>query len=150
MPEYGKTLQSKAMKFQFQSLESISYNGIEEIQDSTIQKVVNNLLAQIPAEASTFYVFAMSMFTEPSKELAIIFSLVSLALLFFVRTLSKASKGVLITSAVAFLIWMAMLENGALRIVISNNGFDMGPWTAICAFLYTIIITLLANKGVLK
>jgi hypothetical protein len=64
------------------------------------------------------------------------------------RWLSNASNGIMLTTILAFLIWMRVLKNGFLHMLLPNLLPDpLGP---ILAVFYSTLITLLAGAGKIR
>ncbi len=112
------------------------------------QSTAQNLLAQIPGEASGFYLLAADNIQNPGTgTLAFIFVL-ALILLIVVRVVGKASRMVILTSVGAFVIWMFVLDQGLFHVLAPNLLPD--PLGLIVALFYTTLITALANAGIIK
>jgi hypothetical protein len=114
-------------------------------------KVAENLLTHIPAEASGFYLMAVSAVKRPDGTVgegdAIGWGVAALGLLILVRVLAKATPAVLITSMIAFVLWMAVLDVGTLSVL--HWGIP-APRGAIAALLYSTVVTALASAGKLR
>ncbi|HLE04917.1 MAG TPA: hypothetical protein VI729_09960 [Anaerolineales bacterium] len=114
----------------------------------TAKTTASNLLAHIPGEASGFYLLWVGALTEPTLvELGILF-VISVALLVVVRMLAKASALLIVSSLVAFAIWMFVVDNGLFKVWFQLPIQEM-LLLAIAA-AYSTLITLLANAGILK
>jgi len=107
-----------------------------------------NLLKHIPGEASGFYLMAADSIDKPSLgTLGLIFAL-ALVLLITVRWLAGASRWIMATTGVAFLLWMFILDNGFLHVALPTLLPD--PLGLIIAVFYSTLITLLASAGVIR
>ena len=107
-----------------------------------------NLLKHIPGEASGFYLLAADSFTKPNaRTLGLIFVL-ALALLVIVRWLAKVSAGIMVTTIIAFLLWMLILDKGFLHVAFPD--LLPPPWGLILAVFYSTLVTLLASAGKIR
>ncbi len=107
-----------------------------------------NLLKHIPGEASGFYLLAADSIKDPSRgNLGVIFFL-AFVLLVVVRWLAKASWGIMITTILAFVIWMLIFEKGFLHVVWPN--LLPAPMGLIVAVFYSMLVTLLASAGKIR
>jgi hypothetical protein len=107
-----------------------------------------NLLKHIPGEASGFYLLAVDSIKDPSfGNLGVIFSL-SFVLLVVVRWLAKASSGIMITTILAFFLWMLIFDKGFLHAVWPN--LLPAPMGLIVAVFYSMLVTLLASAGKIR
>ena len=104
-----------------------------------------NLLKHIPGEASGFYLISAGAFPDPGSVTLGILAVMALAILVLVRLLAKASSGILLSSVVAFLLWMLVIDNGFLAVAFP--GLLPDPWGLILASFYSIVITVLATAG---
>ncbi|MDX2043551.1 MAG: hypothetical protein SF097_20205 [Acidobacteriota bacterium] len=114
-----------------------------------LKKTAQNLLAHIPGEASGLYLMAVDAMPDPlsKSSLAIVFTL-SFTILVLVRWMAGASKGIMLTSIGAFMIWMLVLDKGLLHTLFPNLLQD--PLGLVVAVFYSTAITILANAGKLK
>lgn len=107
-----------------------------------------NLLKHIPGEASGFYLLAVESIIRPTLgQLAMVFGL-SFVLLVVVRWLADASRGIMITTILAFLLWMLILDKGFLHVAFP--GLLPAPFGLIVAVFYSTLITLLASAGKIR
>lgn len=107
-----------------------------------------NLLKHIPGEASGFYLLAVDSIKEPSLgNLGLIFTL-AFVLLVVVRWLAKASWGIMITTILAFALWMLIFDKGFLHVLLPN--LLPAPMGLIVAVFYSMLITLLASAGKIR
>lgn len=113
-----------------------------------IVEVSENLLKHIPGEASGFYLLAVDSIKSPSLvNLGVIFTL-AFVLLIVVRWLAKASLGIMITTVLAFVIWMLIFDKGFLHVIWPN--LLPAPMGLIVAVFYSMLITLLASAGKIR
>lgn len=113
-----------------------------------IVEVSENLLKHIPGEASGFYLLAVDSIKNPSLvNLGVIFTL-AFVLLVVVRWLAKASLGIMITTVVAFVIWMFIFDKGFLHVIWPN--LLPAPMGLIVAVFYSMLVTLLASAGKIR
>lgn len=110
-----------------------------------LQKSAQNLLAHIPGEASGFYLMAVGAMDQPKIGAVIFVSILALILLVLVRWAAKASGGVMVTSIVAFAIWMLVLDKGVLHVLWPH--LLPNPLGLIVAAFYSAVVTILANAG---
>jgi hypothetical protein len=118
----------------------------------SLARTSENLLKHIPGEATGFYVIAVSAFDKQSTlNLGIIF-FCSLALLVLIRWLARTSRGVMVSTIIAFFIWMLIIDNGFIYLLIHTNlpGFPIRSWGWVAAAFYTAVITILADAGIIK
>lgn len=109
--------------------------------------VTQNLLKHIPGEASGFYLLTYGLTDKTRTQLGLIFAL-SLILLLTVRILAAASVAIIISSVIAFLLWMVIFDEGFLHVIAPSL---MPPGIgAIVAFFYSAMITVLASAGKIK
>lgn len=107
-----------------------------------------NLLKHIPGEASGFYLLAVDSIKDPSLgNLGVIFSL-AFVLLVVVRWLAKASPGIMITTILAFVLWMLIFDKGFLHVVWPN--LLPAPMGLIVAVFYSTLVTFLASAGKIR
>ncbi len=107
-----------------------------------------NLLKHIPGEASGFYLISAGAFADPGPVTLGGLAALSLAILILVRVMAKASRGVMITSILAFLLWMLVIDNGFLAAAFP--GVPPDPWGLILASFYSVVVTTLAGAGKIK
>ncbi|MDO8546031.1 MAG: hypothetical protein Q7R68_01595 [Nitrospirales bacterium] len=108
----------------------------------------NNLLKHIPGEASGFYLLAVDSIKEPSLgNLGLIFAL-AFVLLVVVRWLAKASAAIMITTILAFALWMLIFDKGFLHVILPS--LLPAPMGLIVAVFYSMLITLLASAGKIR
>ena len=110
-----------------------------------LAKVTENLLYHIPGEASGFYLLAASSVANPTKGTLGLIFILALVLLFTVRLLAKASRGIIITTVGAFILWMAIFDQGFLHVAFPK--VLPPPIGFILASFYSIFVTLLASAG---
>jgi hypothetical protein len=107
-----------------------------------------NLLKHIPGEASGFYLLAVDSITKPSlRTLGLIFVL-ALVLLVLVRWVAKASWAVLISTVIAFGLWMLILDQGFLHAAFPS--LLPPPLGFIVAVFYSSVITILSSAGYIR
>lgn len=111
----------------------------------TLQKSAQNLLLHIPGEASGLYLMAADAFDKPNAGTITFIAVMALVILIVVRLVAGASRAVMITSVIAFLIWMFVLDKGVFHILFPD--LLPNPLGLIIAVAYSTIITLLANAG---
>jgi hypothetical protein len=114
-------------------------------------KVIQNLLVHIPGEASGFYLMALDLIKDTQGKIVPLHSIylgaMAFVLLVVVRWLAGASWGVHLTTIGAFLLWMAVLDNGFLHL----NGWHFpGQFGLVVALFYSTLITLLGSAGKIK
>jgi hypothetical protein len=110
-----------------------------------LQKSAQNLLAHIPGEASGLYLMGVGAMDQPKIGTMAIVSILALVLLVLVRWAGKASRGVMVTSILAFVIWMLVLDNGVLHVLWPH--LLPNPLGLIVAVFYSAVVTILANAG---
>lgn len=107
-----------------------------------------NLLKHIPGEASGFYLLAADSIDKPRLgTLALIFVL-AIVLLVTVRWLANASRGIMVTTILAFLLWMLIFDKGFLHVAFPY--LLPPPLGLIVAVFYSMLITLLASAGKIR
>ena len=109
-------------------------------------EISKNLMKHMPGEATGFYLVAASFFEAPGAVALGVLFVMALALLILVRVLAEASVWIIVSSVIAFLIWMLVIENGFLAEVLPVPA----PWGAILAMFYSAVVTLLASKGIIS
>jgi len=133
----------------FTPLRAAGTKGVLGIQEPTgqeaLKKSAQNLLAHIPGEASGFYLMAVGAFNKPSVSTLVVVSLLAFILLVLVRWVAKASRGVMIASVLAFVIWMFVLDNGLFHVLFPD--LLPTPLGLIIAVFYSAAVTTLANAG---
>lgn len=121
-----------------------------------VKTTMENLLTHVPGEASGFYLLGLEMMrpAPPDRfdpfELGVLFVL-ALALLVLVRKLAGASTVLIVTSAIAFGLWMTVFKDGFFYQAL-NRAFgleDVRLLLVISAF-FTGAVTALANAGKIK
>ena len=110
--------------------------------------VAENIINHIPAEATAFYLMAVQALGEPTQLQLFIAFVLSLVLLIIVRWLGNASRAVWISTIVAFVLWMFLLDKGFLHPYWPRVLPD--AWAPVIAGFYSTVVTLLASKGMLK
>lgn len=118
-------------------------------EPTPVQKVIQNLLAHIPTEASGFYLLALEFYETPDKANKALLFGISFGLLLLVRWLAKATVWVFATSIVAFVLWMAIFDNGYLKGKPLLGWLD-GPSGPVVALAFTTVVTLLASAGKIR
>jgi hypothetical protein len=120
---------------------------LSKVQQNLLE-ASQNLLKHIPGEASGFYLLAAESIDQPSVgTLGLIFVL-AFVLLVTVRWLARASRGIMITTVIAFLLWMFILDKGFLYVAFPK--LIPTPLGLILALFYSILITLLASAGKIR
>jgi hypothetical protein len=119
-------------------------------QNAAGSKATQNLLVHVPGEASGFYLLGIEAIAGqtgvPPAQAAVVGAM-ALVLLVLVRWLAGASKAVMATSFLAFVIWMAVFDNGFLAL----NGYAVpGKLGVVVAGFYSAVITALGTYGKLK
>ena len=110
-------------------------------------EVAKNLLKHIPGEASGFYLIGAGAFENPGPmTLGALFAM-ALGLLLLIRFLAKASRGITVSTVIAFLLWMFIIDNGFLATLFPVLP---DPWGLILAGFYSTVITILASAGKIK
>jgi hypothetical protein len=112
-------------------------------QESDLKNAAQNLLVHIPGEASGFYLMVANATETMSTGNALLYAALALAILFAARWVADSTWPVMLTSAVAFFIWMAVLEDGALSV--AGYGLPGVPGLAIAAG-YSILVAIIATK----
>ena len=107
-----------------------------------------NLLKHIPGEASGFYLLAVASFTKPSVAILGIIFFLAFVLLIVVRVCARASKGIIVTTIIAFLLWMLIFDNGFLHVLTPN--LLPSPLGLVIAMFYSVLITILASAGKIR
>lgn len=107
-----------------------------------------NLLSHIPGEASGFYLMATDAFDNPGRGILLFLFVLSFILLVVVRWVAGASKGIMLTTIGAFIIWMAVFDKGFLHILFPSLLPD--PLGLIIAAFYSALITILASAGKIR
>jgi len=107
-----------------------------------------NLLKHIPGEASGFYLMAADAFTDPKVGTLGFLFVLALILLILVRWLAGASRGIMIATCFAFLLWMFVLEKGFLHAAFPN--LVPAPMGLILAVFYSTAVTALASAGKIR
>lgn len=139
----------------FKSIEDKGSKAVAPpVDEAGIAKIAQNLLVHIPGEASGFYLMAMGAVKHEvegsegaAQGYALLFGILSLVLLILVRWLASASRAVMVTSIIALLLWMAILDMGVLRLY--HLGIPGAAGAMVAAF-YSTAVTLLASAGKLK
>lgn len=116
----------------------------------TGQRTLENLFKQLPAEATGVYLMGFDMF-QGNGTLMTVSMLAGLAVLLFVRIGLKASRGVLISSAIGYLLWVYAIGNGPFQLFLGDMGVQetAGIGTFLIA-VYTSMTTVAANNGWIK
>lgn len=107
-----------------------------------------NLLKHIPGEASGFYLMAVDSMEKPSIGVVVLIFILALVLLVVVRWLAGASRWIMATTIIAFLLWMLVLDKGVLNLAFP--GLIPDPLGLILAVFYSTLVTILASAGVIK
>jgi len=131
---------------QFRSIKSES-KGVraEERKDATLDTSIANLLSHLPAEATALYIAGLGIVDKEPLALIII-AVVSLIFLLVIRILAKAKAAVIITSSIAFVIWVYAIGNGPFQALGVDLPMGLGAFLVIA---YSTLITILANSGVI-
>jgi hypothetical protein len=108
---------------------------------------IENLLKHLPGEATAVYLAGLDAVGKnaPVANLIII-AVVALGIMLLIRFLSKSSPAVIITSTIAFVIWVYALGNGPFQALGLNLAQGMGAFLVIA---YSTIVTILADRGFL-
>jgi len=132
--------------FQFYPLHSAKLEAASSQDPTPVQRVIQNLLAHIPAEASGFYLLGIEFFNKPDKDDKALLFWILLGFLLLVRWLGKANVWVFLISIVAFVLWMGIFDVGYLQEVDWFNWLE-GPRGAVIALAFSTIVTILASAG---
>jgi hypothetical protein len=141
-----KERQSSRLQRTTKSVPAPTSTPITVSQD--VEVAANNLLFQIPGEASGFYLMAVDALPEPSIGSLWLLFFMALILLVMVRVLSKASNGIMATTLGAFIIWMLVLDKGVLHVMFPD--LLPSPLGMILAIFYSMVVTILASFGKIK
>jgi hypothetical protein len=138
-------------KFEHPKTETVTLSSVPEKDEGNVQRAVQNLVTHIPGEATGFYMLAIAyLVKEPNVPILfyerMILFVLAMVLLLLVRIISKASVTVIITSSIAFILWMFIIPNGAF---VDVNVIST-QWKLIIAAFYSAAVTVLANAGKLK
>lgn len=121
---------------------------IQRAPRSATENALQNLLTHLPAEATGVYLAGLdAVGPNASAGVLTVIALVSLGILLLIRYLARASTANIITSVIAFVIWVYALGHGPFQ------AFGLPPVQGLGAFLiiaYSTIVTILANKGIIK
>lgn len=104
-----------------------------------------NLLKHIPGEASGFYLIAVDSIHDPGLGTLTLIFVLAFVLLVVVRWLAGASRGIMVTTIIAFALWMFILDKGLLHVAFPS--FLPDPLGLIVAVFYSTLITILASAG---
>jgi len=115
---------------------------------TTLVEAAENLLKHIPGEASGFYLMAAESFQNPALSILGLIAVLAVILLVVVRWAAGASRGVMVTTIIAFIIWMFVLDKGILHVAFPNLLPD--PLGLIVAVFYSTLITILAGAGKIR
>jgi hypothetical protein len=109
-----------------------------------------NLFKQLPAEATGVYLLGFDMFKD-NDFMLIVSLVVGLAALLMVRIMLKASRGVLISSSIAYLLWVYAIGSGPFQLLLENASIaEPDGLGTFMITVYTTFVTILANNGKLK
>jgi hypothetical protein len=115
---------------------------------------VENLLKHLPGEAAALYMAGLDIFgshggqvTSADGPTLLIIAAVSLVVLLLVRGLARASTGVIVTSVIAFIIWVYALGGGPFQAYGLELARGMGAFLVVA---FSTVVTLLAQYGVIK
>ncbi len=111
-------------------------------------KMSQNLLNHIPGEASGFYLMAVDAFADPSLSVLGVLCFLALVLLVAVRWLAGASRGIMITTVGAYVLWMLILDQGFLHRAFPDLLQD--PLGLVIAGFYSALVTILAGAGKIR
>lgn len=114
----------------------------------TLVEGSKNLLKHIPGEASGFYLMAADSIQNPGLGTLILIFVLAFVLLVAVRWLAGASLGIMVTTIIAFVLWMLVLDKGLLNVAFPNLLAD--PLGLILAVFYSTLITILASAGKIR
>lgn len=117
-------------------------------EQDALQKSAQNLLAHIPGEASGLYLMAVEAIDKPTIPTLTFVFVLALIILVLVRWSAKASSAIMVTSIIAFLIWMLVLDKGLLHALFPK--LLPNPLGLILAVFYSTVITMLANAGKIR
>lgn len=112
---------------------------------ATVETSISNLLTHLPAEATALYIAGLSVVEKTPLALTIVAG-VSLIFLLVIRILAKAKPAVLVTSSVAFVIWVYALGDGPFQAWGLDLPMGLGAFLVIA---YSTLITILANAGLI-
>jgi hypothetical protein len=114
---------------------------------TNVDTSIENLAKHLPGEATAVYLAGLDAVGKnaPVANLIII-AVVALGIMLLIRYLYKSSPAVIITSTIAFVIWVYALGNGPFQALGLNLAQGMGAFLVIA---YSTIITILADRGML-
>jgi len=105
-----------------------------------------NLVKQLPGEATGIYLAGMSFFAGDILWLTIA-AVVGLVVLLWVRARAKVSTTIWATSIIGYFVWIYAIGNGPLQALTAAIGLTLpAMFGAFIVVVYTTIITILAVK----
>lgn len=119
----------------------------DKAQEENRRKTLENLVKQLPPEATGVYLMGKDLFQGNAFWLTVAMGL-GAAVLLFVRLGLKASWAVIATSTVSYVLWVYAIGNGPLQAL-----FHGPAQTGVATFLiavYTTLVTVAANNGWIK
>ncbi|MCS7179527.1 MAG: hypothetical protein RML46_06360 [Anaerolineae bacterium] len=127
---------------------TLQFVRIQQGPKSPTENAVQNLLTHLPAEATGLYLAGLdAVGRDAHAGVLILVALVSMGVLLLVRYLAKASRANIITSVIAFVIWVYALGYGPFQ------AFGLPPVRGFGAFLiiaYSTIVTILSSRGIIR
>lgn len=110
------------------------------------KEAFQNLVKQLPAEATGIYIAGMSYFKEDTVWLTVA-AVVGLLILIWVRARAKVSATIWLTSIIGYIIWVYTVGvNGPIQAAITAIGLKLPELFG--AFLVTIYSTVVAVLAV--
>lgn len=119
----------------------------DKAQEENRRKTLENLVKQLPPEATGVYLMGKDLFEGNVFWLTVAMGF-GAAVLLCVRLGLKASWAVIATSTVSYVLWVYAIGNGPLQ-ALFHGPAQAGVATFFIA-VYTTLVTVAANNGWIK
>jgi hypothetical protein len=122
----------------------------KDTQDENRRKVLENLVKQLPAEATGLYLMGLDVFQGSGAGLtvAMVFGAVVLVM---VRVGLKSSVGVIGTSLVSYVLWVYATGNGPFQLLLDALQLQLPAGVGTFAIAaWTTLVSVAANNGWIK
>jgi len=119
-------------------------------KDENRQKVLENLVKQLPAEATAVYLMGLDAFAAKPLGLTIAMAAGAIILI-VVRMGLKATRAIIGTCLVSYILWVYAMGDGPVQVLLNVFHVPDFPGTAtFLIFFWTTLVTVLASNGWLK
>lgn len=119
----------------------------KQMQEDNRRKTLENLVKQLPAEATAVYLMGLDLFKGKPGLLTVAMVCGALVLL-LVRIGLKSSVWVIVTTLVSYVLWVYAIGNGPVQYALEAlHVGETGGIGTFVIFVWTTVTTIAANFG---